>query len=143
MKKKVPEAAVAAPRPDEQQHTASRRKRVTVALFSAKMPRLSPAISSERAGFNRLKKEAATRKVAKNLFKRGKSDKSHEFFEFQTSRNVSVPPGVSLISCAWALVSRTQTTSFSEESATVETRIMLLLPLKPMSCGTESPCIDR
>ncbi len=81
--------------------------------------------------------------MAKNLLKRGKSEQSHEVFELQTSRNVSAPPGVSLISCACALVSRTQTTSFSDESVTVETRIMLLLPLKPMSCGAESPCIER
>jgi hypothetical protein len=61
---------------------------------------------------------------------------------FRTSKNVSMPPGDSFSNCACALVNRKHTTSFSEESDMAETRIMLLLPLKPMSCGMESPCIE-
>jgi hypothetical protein len=66
MKQKVPQAAAAAPWPDEQQHAVLKsyyRDRFT--NFTHK--RAVPTISSERTSIYRLKEWTETRKVAEDL----------------------------------------------------------------------------
>jgi hypothetical protein len=67
MKKKVPQAAVAAPRPHYKQHTTATKSQKSFIHYTLPAQHVLPAVSRKRARVYWLQKDAAPRKVREYL----------------------------------------------------------------------------